>query len=98
MVARKYFSHEGPGGDTLATRVRRTSYPATHPGVPVGEALAWGSPASPRMLMRALMHSPPHRRLLLDPHARDIGLGLVLGAPEAGVTGSSMTLSLVFGL
>jgi uncharacterized protein YkwD len=98
MVARKYFGHEGPGGDTLEQRVRRTRYPVTHPGVPVGEALAWGSPASPQVLMAALMRSPAHRRLLLDRRARDIGLGVTLGAPEAGVAGSSVTLSLVFGL
>jgi uncharacterized protein YkwD len=47
--------------------------------------------------MHALMQSPEHRRILLDPAARDIGLGLTLGAPANGAARPSATLTLVFG-
>jgi len=96
MVQRGYFGHEGPAGDTLGMRVQRTGYAPAHAGG-IGEALAWGSLASPRSLMQALMQSPEHRVILLDPSARDIGLGLTLGAPTSGAMRPSSTLVLVFG-
>lgn len=97
MVARKYFGHESPGGDNLADRVRRSGYAASHPGFSAGEALAWGTFASPDVLMQALLQSPVHRAIVLDRSARDVGLGLTLGAPQAGVTDPSATLTLVTG-
>jgi uncharacterized protein YkwD len=97
MVARGYFGHDSPAGDTLATRVQRSGYAATHPRMDVGEALAWGQQASPDALMRALMLSAVHRRVLLHPPARDVGLGLTLGAPVGGVPGPSATLVVVVG-
>lgn len=97
MVARDYFAHDGPGGETFASRVSSSAYAATHPGYDVEEALAWGAPVSPAVLLRALMGSDTHRAILLDPSVREVGVGLVLGAPEAGVDGPSMTLSLDFG-
>lgn len=97
MVARGYFAHDSPSGETLATRVQRSGYAATHPGYDVGEALAWGRQASPAVLMRALMRSPAHRAVLLTPGGRDVGIGLTLGAPAVGVPGPSATLVLEVG-
>lgn len=97
MVARKYFAHDGPSGDDLDGRVRRSGYAARHPSFAASEALAWGEQASPRVLVRALLGSRSHRRIVLDRGARDIGLGLALGAPEGGVAPPSSTLALVFG-
>lgn len=97
MVQRAYFDHDGPAGDTLAERVQRVGYTARHPGHTVSEALAWGSRMSAASLMQALLQSPVHRPILLDPSARDIGLGLTLGAPEGGAMRPSSTLVLVFG-
>jgi len=96
MVAREYFAHDGPGGDTLYSRVRNSGYAGTHPGYAVEEALAWGAPVTPAELMNSLMGSDTHRRILLDRGAREVGLGLVLGAPEADVDGPSATLVLEF--
>lgn len=95
MVQRKYFAHAGPAGDTLADRIRSSGYAAEHPrGYAAGEALAWGSFSSPQVIVRALLESPAHRRILLDPHAREIGLGLTLGAPASDVAGPCWTLVL----
>jgi uncharacterized protein YkwD len=98
MVQRKYFGHAGPRGDTLDDRVRRSGYAAAHPRYAAGEALAWGSFSSPEILVRALLQSPEHRRILLDRRAREVGLGLTLGAPRDGVDGPSSTLVLDFAL
>lgn len=92
MVARGYFAHDAPGGDTLTARLQRSGYAASHPGYDVGEALAWGRQASPGALMAALMRSTTHRHILLDPGGRDLGIGLTLGAPAGGVSGPSSTL------
>jgi uncharacterized protein YkwD len=47
----------------------------------VGEALAWGAGtyASPSATVRMWMASPPHRRILLGPSFRVIGIGRVVG-------------------
>ena len=97
MVGHKYFGHHGPGGDDLAMRLRRAGYFASHPGRSASEALAWGTDASAQMLVDALMGSPEHRSMLVNPGARQIGLGLILGAPAADVGGAAATLTLDFG-
>ncbi len=94
MVSNKYFAHDGVGGDDLTARARDAGYPATRT---VSEALVWCMDASPAFLSSTLMASPPHRRILLTRRARDIGAGLVLGAPMEGIDGPSATLVLTFG-
>jgi uncharacterized protein YkwD len=96
MVRRAYFSHDGPDGD-LNTRVRRSGYVRPNHGYAISEAMAWGEGVTPRSLVSMLKHSPEHRAILLDRDQRDVGVGLTLGAPVAGVTTSSATLVLAFG-
>lgn len=97
MVQRTYFSHDGPGGDTLGDRARRSGYIQPHRSFAVSEAMAWGEDATAKSLVRALRRSPEHRAILLDPDQRDVGIGLTLGAPVTGVSTSSATLVLEFG-
>ena len=97
MVVRSYFSHDGPGGDTLGDRARRSGYIQPHRSFAVSEAMAWGEDATARSLVRALRRSPEHRAILLDPDQRDVGIGLTLGAPVSGISTSSATLVLEFG-
>jgi len=97
MVQRKYFSHVSLGGETLGYRVGRTGYIHSHRGCALSETLAWGMRASPATLVRGLRRSAPHRRVLLERRARDIGVGLSLGAPVSGAGTSSATLVLAFG-
>ncbi len=49
-----------------------------------GENLAYGVRhwASPKALMKAWMHSPPHRDNILNPAFRDIGIGIAWGTPS----------------
>jgi uncharacterized protein YkwD len=97
MVGRKYFGHHGPAGDDLAARLRRVGYFDKHPGGSASEALAWGTAASAQVLVDALMGSPEHRSMIVNPAARAIGMGLSVGAPETDVDGPAMTLVLDFG-
>jgi uncharacterized protein YkwD len=97
MVQRRYFSHDEPGGETFDVRMRHSGYVPTHRRFALSEAMTWGMNATPLSLVRTLRRSAPHRVILLDPDQRDIGIGLTIGAPTAGVGTTSATLVLSFG-
>jgi len=80
MVRQGFFSHTAPGGRTLSDRLRAARY--GHAAA-VGEALAWGQGdrAAPRAIVRAWMHSAPHRAVLLGRNYRHVGIGVALGSP-----------------
>lgn len=101
MVRRSYFAHRSPGGSTADMRIRRSGYMRKARRWSVGEALAWGNgdEASPKRLVAALMKSKSHRSLLLDRDFREVGIGVVLGAPVARDGGPpALTLALEFGI
>jgi uncharacterized protein YkwD len=85
MVRDEFFSHTSPTGATMVDRLRSVGYARPDRAWSVGEALAWGvaKRATPAATVAAWMASPPHRRLLLDPAFRDIGIGVVTGVPVA---------------
>ena len=72
MLRGDYFAHGDFGRRMLAVHA---------PGVVRGEDLAWGSGSlgTPGALVRAWLHSPPHRRNLLRPGFRRIGIGALRG-------------------
>ena len=84
MVARRYFSHTTPEGATLSQRVWRTGYLRSARSWTVGENIAWGagSLGSARAVVRAWMHSPGHRRVLLWATFDQVGIGVARGAPR----------------
>lgn len=94
MVSRQYFAHESPDGDTARERVLRTGYFHGSAGGAVKEALAcgWARLSTPKALMASLMRSRSHKSVLLDGRMREVGVGLVLGAPEPGAGGVTLTL------
>jgi uncharacterized protein YkwD len=98
MVRRKYFSHITPSGQGLLKRIMRTGYLRGARRPQLGETLAWGSDmyASPAELVESLMESAEHKAIVLDGRFRDIGVGLVLGAPMDDM-GTGDTLTLNFG-
>lgn len=81
MVRRDFFAH----GNFVA-RVLNAGYVRRRAAWALGENLAWGSDrlATPRAIVRAWMRSPGHRRNILSRRFRDIGIGIVAGAPGAG--------------
>jgi uncharacterized protein YkwD len=98
MVRRRYFAHDAPNGGSVHDRVLHSGYVRRRHPAKVGETIAWGTDnlATPRQLVGAFMQSPSHREIMLDRSYRDVGIGLVLGAP-ATVPGAGATLTLDFG-
>jgi uncharacterized protein YkwD len=96
MVRQTYFSHDAPS-EPFSVRMSRTDYARVHRRCTLSEAMAWGTNATARVLVRMLRRSPEHRAILLDPAQRDMGIGLALGAPESDVRTASSTLVLTFG-
>jgi uncharacterized protein YkwD len=91
MVRGHFFSHVSPSGSTLLTRVVRTTY-LRHAGTwALGEDLAWGTGAyaTPRAIVEAWMASPPHRRNILEPTFRDVGIGVSGGVPSGAADGAT---------
>ena len=63
---------------------RRSGYMRSARRWRVGENLAWGAggKSTPKAIVRAWMHSPPHRKAILTRSYRDVGLGVVSGIPQ----------------
>lgn len=83
MLRRQYFAHRSADGSSVASRLRRAGYRSTRCARwSVGETLAAGSGAyaAPQMVVRMLLRSKPHRRVLLGRGWRDIGVGRRSGA------------------
>ncbi|MGN6187650.1 MAG: CAP domain-containing protein, partial [Conexibacter sp.] len=101
MVNRHYFAHITPNGWSPGARARASGYVPRRAAWLVGENIAWGvaAAARPSWVMRAWMHSPPHRRNILSPHFRDVGIGVARGVPVRGFRGVPLraTFSVEFG-
>ena len=85
MVRDRFFDHTSPGGSTMLSRIKGTSYLRHARSWTVGENLAWGTGtlASPRATVEAWMRSADHRANLLDRGFADVGIGIATGAPTA---------------
>lgn len=86
MVRHRYFAHDSRNGRSPFDRMRATHYVPRAASWWLGENIGWGSGslAEPIAMVRAWMHSPPHRANILSRHFRDIGIGIVPGAPVGG--------------
>ena len=86
MVRRRYFAHDSLNGTSPFSRMRATHYVPRNASWWLGENIGWGSGSlgEPIALVRAWMHSPPHRANILSRHFRDVGVGIALGAPVGG--------------
>jgi uncharacterized protein YkwD len=98
MVSHDYFSHDGPTGSTLGTRVASAGYLARVSSFTVGENIGGGGgrrAGSPIAVFRSWMHSPPHRANILDPDFHDAGVGVARGYPRGGgLAAATYTLDL----
>ena len=83
MVRRRYFAHTAPGGVSFVDRIMRQDYVNPGQGWTLGENLAWGSYqlATPKSIVHSWMASPGHRANILNRKFREIGVGVVTGAP-----------------
>jgi uncharacterized protein YkwD len=90
MVRQGFFAHVSPGGSTMVTRIKRTSYLDGARGWSLGENIAWGtgSRSTAAQTVNAWMHSSGHRANILNGSFREIGIGISLGAPVAAAAAS----------
>src|SRR4051812_3686903 len=87
MVAHGYFAHRSPAGAGLVARVAHTGWLRGRRRWRRAETLAWGTGAlaPPDAVVAAWMHSPPHRRHILEPALRMAGIGVARGTPFTAV-------------
>ena len=93
MAAHHYFAH----GDFVG-RIRAVHYLSGARSWIIGENIAWGSQSlgTPAEIVKAWMHSPPHRANILSRSFREVGIGVSRGAPVTGV-GDGVTYATDFG-
>lgn len=94
MVRRRYFAHVSRSGGDVVDRLNRVGYMRGARRWLVGENLAWGggNRSTPRQIMRSWMHSPGHRRNILNPRFRELGIGVLGDTPvEAGRVSATYT-------
>lgn len=90
MMNHDYFAHTSPTGSTMTDRILSTGYVSGYNWI-AGETLAWGwgTRAGARATVRAWLHSPEHRAILLSPRYETIGIarscGRFLGYSDACV-------------
>jgi uncharacterized protein YkwD len=80
MLSRDYFAHTSPSGSTIYDRIVATGYVNGYAWAG-GETLAWGTGTlgGVRATVRAWLHSPEHRAILLSPTYRAIGAARACG-------------------
>jgi hypothetical protein len=89
MVQERFFEHQGPSELDLGGRGAAAGY---HAGM--GENIGFGSGvlATAGAMVDAWMNSPPHRKNILDPRYRGIGMSVIANAPTGALTpGASYT-------
>jgi uncharacterized protein YkwD len=85
MVTRGFFAHESPDGSAFWKRVARY-YPRRAGSWSVGENLLWSSPdIGAASALRMWLNSASHRKILLTPQWREIGLSAVHATSAPGV-------------
>jgi uncharacterized protein YkwD len=96
MVRGHYFDHVSRLGRTVSDRANRAGYGRRRDFV-VGENIFYGLPPlpTPARVFASWMGSAGHRRQLLDPRWRELGLAVVMRAPVRGSRG--VTAVAVFG-
>ena len=93
MAVLGYFGHGSPNRASFAARLAEyypwRGYPIWH----VGETLLWSEPTlSARAIVRLWLHSPEHRRELLDPRFREVGVDAAEVDGAGGVFGGRNVL------
>ena len=92
MAGRGFFAHESADGSSFWKRVQRFYSDRGFARWSVGENLLWSSPSIDAAgALQMWLDSPPHRKNLLSPGWREIGLSAVHVAAAPGVFGGRET-------
>jgi uncharacterized protein YkwD len=86
MAEHGYFRHESYDGTAFWYRIKPMYKPMPRRYWGAGENMAWAAPGlSAAKAIDMWMKSPPHRKNILTPNWRDIGIGGVHAAAAPGV-------------
>ena len=86
MAKHGYFSHSGWNGSPFWQRIKPNYRPQPTSYWGVGENMAWAEPdLSADEAIEMWLASPPHRKNLLNPAWREVGLGAVRALSAPGV-------------
>lgn len=100
MVRKNCFSHQCGGEKDLAGRLSSSGYLGGKlRRWAYGENIAWGTGdlGTPRKIVSAWMHSPPHRAAILSRSYKEAGIGFHSKVPsKSGASGGTYTID--FGL
>jgi uncharacterized protein YkwD len=88
MLARGFFEHEAPGERSFSERIARFYPQGSYDYWAVGENLAYGAPRlEPGEAVQGWLHSPGHRRNMLWPRWREVGISVRHAASAPGTFG-----------
>ena len=88
MLEHGFFGHNSPDGASFWQRLKRFYPPETGRYWAVGENLLRASPGTgAETMLRSWLASAPHRRVLLDPSWRSVGLAIRHVSMAGGVFG-----------
>jgi uncharacterized protein YkwD len=86
MAEHGFFRHESYDGAAFWHRIKPMYKPMPRRYWRAGENMVWASPGlSAAQAIDMWMKSPPHRKIILTPNWRDIGIGGVHAAAAPGV-------------
>ena len=86
MAEHGFFRHESYDGTAFWHRIKPMYKPMPRRYWHAGENMVWASPGlSAAQAIDMWMKSPPHRKIILTPNWRDIGIGGVHAAAAPGV-------------
>jgi uncharacterized protein YkwD len=104
MEAGRFFSHYGdffghPVGATPVSSLRQVGYIRPHGFWMIGENLHWTTVAgsTPAATVAAWMESSEHRKYLLKPRFRDLGVAAVRGIPYDPSQADGITVASEYG-
>jgi uncharacterized protein YkwD len=95
IVRRRRLTHYSRAGEGPASRVADTGYLRNTSRWAVGENIGWHTGRDVRSIVSSWMASPGHRRALLLPRFRELGLGVVKSSPSGN--GRGLTAVVDFG-
>lgn len=82
MTRRKFFAHVGPGGPSIAKRLRKVRYRRSK----IAENIGFVANATPVDMLNVWIGSRPHLRNMTSSRWRYAGVGIVAKAPRRGVS------------
>ena len=100
MVTKRYFAHVSLAGSVPSDRIRAAGYMTNVSRWYVGENLVWGAGpfSAPADRVRALMHSPEHRKNMLRPSFREAGIWVARRTPVHASYDTGATYVINFGV